>query len=320
MTKYMPEMAGTWVWNRDGYLVTFKADGASGAMPALFGIPDYDTQIPPNGFKRFGYSFIHWEDDHGNIYEDQDTIPSDTYNFEDKITFTAIMEKIPTDVSVDNGEFDLILHTNEKASFTDFPGGATYTIYEETPSGWQLINQIIPSGTIPANGSAEAQFTNEYVPGNTTVQLIATKTLDGNTPSNNAYTFELLNSDNEVIETKTNDASGMILFSPISISTTGDKTYYIKEVRGDDPGINYDSHIETVTIHVADDGTGNLTATPEYDTDGAKFSNYTKPGMLTVTKETDGNGTGDETFTFEIKLTDEYNRSLEDIDIITPAA
>ena len=53
----------------------------------------------------------------------------------------------------------------------------------------------------------------------------------------------------------------------------------------DDNGINYDPHTETITITVADDGHGNLTATTN-QSELPVFENMTKPGTLTITKET----------------------------------
>ena len=93
--------------------------------------------------------------------------------------------------------------------------------------------------------------------------------------------------------------------------------YTISEVRGDDAGINYDTHEEPVTIVVTDDGTGTLTAATTYQNESAKFENETKPGTLTVTKQTDGNGDPDEEFTFEIRLTDDLGRSLDSVNIIS---
>ena len=46
------------------------------------------------------------------------------------------------------------------------------------------------------------------------------------------------------------------------------------------------------------------------------FENETKPGVLTVTKETDGSGTGDEVFIFDIYLTHEYGQALDDFIVV----
>ena len=89
-----------------------------------------------------------------------------------------------------------------------------------------------------------------------------------------------------------------------------------KEVRGDDAGIVYDTHTENITIQVDDDGQENLTATSYVPSWSIVFENETKPGVLTVTKETDGSGTGDEVFIFDIYLTNEYGQALDDFIVV----
>ena len=73
-----------------------------------------------------------------------------------------------------------------------------------------------------------------------------------------------------------------------------------------------------MTITVSDDGHGNLTASSSSMTTLPSFENETKPGTLTVSKEATG-GTGDEVFTFEITLTDDYGRPLDNVNIIGAA-
>ena len=89
--------------------------------------------------------------------------------------------------------------------------------------------------------------------------------------------------------------------------------YTISEVCGDDDGINYDPHTETITITVADDGHGNLTATTDQN-ELPVFENMTKPGTLTLTKK--ANIATDETFTFEIVLENEYGQPLDEITVL----
>ena len=100
----------------------------------------------------------------------------------------------------------------------------------------------------------------------------------------------------------------------LSFTTPGTYTYKIREVRGDDPGINYDSHTETVTIEVVGNN-GTLVATSSLGSDIPAFTNSTKPGTLKISKTTDGKGTGDEEFTFEVTLTNEYGQSLDFVSV-----
>ena len=64
-----------------------------------------------------------------------------------------------------------------------------------------------------------------------------------------------LSTGNTVVQTDTNK-SGMVTFDQITFQTSGTYTYTINEVRGNDDGIDYDPHTETITITVADDGFG----------------------------------------------------------------
>ena len=178
--------------------------------------------------------------------------------------------------------------------------------------GWQLIEKENENGIIPANGTANASFTNKYVPGTTTVQLMASKTIDGMSPEEGLYTFQL-KQNGQVIEEASNNAAGTILFNTLVFTQPGEYTYTISEVRGNDSTITYDTHEETIIIQVTDDGTGQLVAQTNYDTDGAKFKNETKKGSLIIKKETDGQGNPNEEFEFKIRLTDEFGQSLDSV-------
>ena len=316
--NYNATMAGTWIWEERPvkYTVKFVApEGASGSMADQKLIAAENGVLMPNGFKRFNYHFVRWRGSNGKTYTDQQTIPANTFSPGYVLTLTAVMEKNDNHASIADGVLDITLHGGEKITLPALPGGTKYQIWEETPAGWQLVDQLNPSGVIPANGTADASFTNEYAPGTTTVQLIATKTMDGRAPEEGAYTFRL-ERDGELIQETANDGTGVVMFDTLVFRQPGDFTYTITEVRGDDPGISYDPHAETVTIHVEDDGSGTLTATTTYDADGAKFVNESKPGMLTVTKRTEGGGDPEEEFTFEIRLTDALGRNLDNVPIV----
>ena len=162
-----------------------------------------------------------------------------------------------------------------------------------------------------ANEMINSTFTNEYVPGTATITLMAQKTLDGRMPEDDAFEFTL-SSTTGLVDTVTNK-QGMVTFSPLTFQTPGTYIYTISEVRGNDDGINYDPHTETITINVTDDGNGNLTATTN-QSELPVFENMTKPGTLTISKET--NIATDETFTFEIVLENEYGQSLDEITVV----
>ena len=312
--------AGKWVWEEKPVNFTVKFNppaegGYSGSMP------DQKIKAAEAGtldicaFKRFDYSFDHWEGSDGKTYTDGQTIPANTFKVGDTLTLTAVFTKDKHVLNFTDGEAEFSLKAGEKAVFSGIPGGSSYQVWEETPSGWQLVKQVDPSGTIPANGTADAKFYNEYVPGTTTITLMAQKTIDGHVPDDGAFKFELLDADGQVIGTASNNASGIVQFETLTFTDPGTFVYSIREKRGDDAGINYDAHTEVITITVEDDGQGNLTAVSSSMTALPSFSNETKPGMLQITKRAQG-GSGNEVFTFEIELTNEAGMPLDNVNIV----
>ena len=320
MKKYTPDMAGTWVWEEKpvNYTVKFLPpdnENYGGSMPDQKINAAEAGTLNENSFYRFNYHFDHWNGSDSRTYEDKAVIPATTFKVGDVLTLTAVFEKDDNHLAFTDGEAEITLHAGEKVVLPDLPGGMTYQVYEETPGGWQLVDQTNTAGIVPANGIADSSFVNEYVPGTATISLIAQKTLDGRAPADGQFTFELLQGD-EVVQTVSNNAAGMVTFDQLVFKQPGTFIYKIREVRGEDNSISYDSHVETITITVEDDGHGNLTATKSIGDTVPSFANETKPGTLQVSKEAVG-GTGEDVFTFEITLTDGYGRSLEDVTILS---
>lgn len=311
---YEPRMAGKWIWQEPPtkYRIRFlPPEGAeyAGSMPDQKAVAAQDAAIDACAFYRFDYHFAHWEGDDGNVYADGQTIPAGTFRPDDVLVLTATFEKDDDVATFSEGEADLWLRGGEKATFPGVPGGTTYQILEETPSGWQLVAQSGAAGAVPPNGEARATFTNEYVPGTATIALAARKTLDGRAPAAGAFAF-VLEGEGERMEA-TNGDSGLVTFEPLTFRAPGTYEYAIREVRGDDPGISYDPREIAVTVTVSDDGRGNLTASSSLGGEVPVFENETKPGTLTVTKIAEGQGSGEEVFTFEVVLTNERGMPLD---------
>lgn len=92
----------------------------------------------------------------------------------------------------------------------------------------------------------------------------------------NDFKFELRDSNNKVLQTKTNDNKGNITFDPIKYNSwdVGEHTYKIVEVKGDSETTAYDNHEEIVKVKVERSGDSELKATTTYDKDGAAFNNH----------------------------------------------
>ena len=121
----------------------------------------------------------------------------------------------------------------------------------------------------------------------TTAQFKAKKVLAINGTSDrtlkaNEFTFLLKDQAGTLLDTKTNDENGDILFNPVTFSKAGTFTYTIAEQKPATPesAISYDETVHTVTVTVTKDATGQLTADVKYDgkMDTLTFTNtYTPP-------------------------------------------
>ena len=91
--------------------------------------------------------------------------------------------------------------------------------------------------------------------------LRAWKTLQARTLQDGEFAFELLNSNGKIIQTSTNTADGSVVFDPIHLTeaNVGQKLYYfVREVPGTDPTVNYDGTVYGYEIEVVDNGDGTL--------------------------------------------------------------
>ena len=195
-------------------------------------------------------------------------------------------------------------------------GTFTYTIDEQKPAAPESTitydesaHTVTVTVTKDANGQLKAEvqydgkkdaptFTNTYTPPTpptpvpptekpTTAQFKAKKVLAINGTSDrtlkaNEFTFLLKDQDGKLLDTKTNDENGDILFNPVTFSKAGTFTYTIDEQKPAAPesAITYDESVHTVTVTVTKDANGQLKADVKYDgkMDTLTFTNtYTPP-------------------------------------------
>lgn len=116
---------------------------------------------------------------------------------------------------------------------------------------------------------------NTYKTTGTSVELEAKKVLTGATLKANQFTFQLINSQGEVISTAKNDAQGKIVFSKIDYDQSGQYLYTMKEVNGGQTldKIIYDGSVYKVTVNVKDNGKGQLVADISYPHKSITFYN-----------------------------------------------
>ena len=195
-------------------------------------------------------------------------------------------------------------------------GTFTYTIDEQKPAAPESaitydesVHTVTVTVTKDANGQLKAEvqydgkkdaptFTNTYTPPTpptpvpptekpTTAQFKAKKVLAINGTSDrtlkaNEFTFLLKDQDGKLLDTKTNEENGDILFNPVTFSKAGTFTYTIDEQKPAAPesAITYDESVHTVTVTVTKDANGQLKADVKYDgkMDTLTFTNtYTPP-------------------------------------------
>ena len=316
--------AGTWVWQKKPmYTVTFDANLGSGNMAQQSYEANTEYQLPANSFYCFAKKFVGWNtkaDGSGTKYADGATV-NNLANVGENVTLYAQWED---DLSgtLTNGQMEVTMHGNESLTISDLPAGTQYQVYEQTPSGWVLVKQSGESGVIEPLKNAQATFVNDYQPGKTQATIVGTKTVNGDASKVKAgdYSFELSDLGGGMQpETVSCGAGGSIAFSPITYDAAGTWTYKVKEVVPQDQGnIQYDTHEETVTVTVSDDGAGNLSSSVQYDSDGVVFDNHdTTPttGSLSITKSVEGAVDASKGFTFNVTTIKDGVRTTKQVEV-----
>ncbi len=146
-------------------------------------------------------------------------------------------------------------------------------------------------------------FSNTYEVKSGSTVLTAKKEQIGKELLGEDYEFELKDSEGKVIQTKKNNAQGVINFDKINYKEAGTFGYTISEVKGNAPGITYDDRVINVKVVVKEEGS-ELVATASYE-GGQTFSNTyeVKSGstVLTAKKEQIGKELLGEDYEFELK-------------------
>ena len=205
-----------------------------------------------------------------------------------------------TNAALAGASFDVIrTSTNEtvKSVTTDANGEALidgllnteYKLVEtKAPEGYQLNKEAIVVKTTDFNTSKIALKTisnkkipKEPTPTNATIEL--DKQLSGRDLVDGEFNFELYEGSNK-IQTVSNK-NGKITFDAISYKEVGEHTYTVKEVKGDNSTIAYDSSSKQVTVKVTKDG-DKLKSEVVYP-DGNTFNNKFTPNAANATIELD---------------------------------
>ena len=153
-------------------------------------------------------------------------------------------------------------------------------------------------------------FTNAFTPKATTASIEFSKELTGRDLVDGEFSFELYEGANK-LQTVTNK-SGKVSFDAISYTEEGEHTYTVKEVKGNVPGITYDTTEKQVTVQVTKDG-DKLKATVVYPESKVFENTYSAPSpakaRISASKILEGRALKDGEFSFN--LLDESGKVLQ---------
>ncbi|MCI6262305.1 MAG: BspA family leucine-rich repeat surface protein [Olsenella sp.] len=316
--------AGIWEWERTtSLIVSFDKNGGSGSMTNYTSAGDF-IAVPDNGFYYPNHVFTGWNTKSdgtgitvqpGDIFDAGSNADSDG-----RLTLYAQWKESDNKAQVTNGHFTVTIMAGQKITIKNLPGGATYTVHEHNRAGWVLTSAEKATGKIPANDTAKSVFTNTYNPNATSVDISATKTLDGKTPKKDgAYRFTMtadtpgapMPAGVRRTSTTASNVGSLVDFGHIVFTSPGTYSYTLKEIKGTDSKITYDDHTIKARVYVYDDptGTGGLRARVTYSR-GDAFANTTRPGTLWVKKNVIGTTDKEKSFSFAVTLTDSSHQPL----------
>ena len=160
-------------------------------------------------------------------------------------------EKLPKYQS--DGKTEIVYSIEEPTKIA----GYTSSVEEKEARKFTVTNAYSATGTL--NLEAEKKFKNG-------------KLKEGE------FTFELMDADGKVLQSKTNDAAGKVAFDEIEYKlsdvTKAPFTYTVREVPGSRADVKYDATVYTVTVELKDKGDGTLEVTKKIDNGGTlKFEN-----------------------------------------------
>ena len=196
-----------------------------------------------------------------------------SYTAEGTHTYT-ITENKGTDASINYSTQTITATVDVKKENDKLVATVTYS-GGDTEKGDTFTNTKTPPTPVPPTVKpTAAQFKAKKV--------LAINGTSDRTLKANEFTFLLKDQDGKLLDTKTNDENGDILFNPVSFNEAGTFTYTIDEQKPASPesAIAYDESVHTVTVTVTKDASGQLSADVKYDgkMDTLTFTNtYTPP-------------------------------------------
>lgn len=218
------------------------------------------------------------------IYSDNNTIAGDDTTFTNTLAAPAqTVLKFNKQLSgreLKDGEFTFVLKdaqgkelqtvTNDKDGNITFKplsfdklGTYTYTVSEVNSHDEDTVyDTMVANVKVTVVRDGKVLVTQVDLPKDTTfnnthkdttpavAEIVFTKALSGRELKAGEFKFDLVDAWGNVVETVSNDAKGIIKFSPIVYKQAGTYKYTVREQKGSDTTIVYDPMVADVTINV----------------------------------------------------------------------
>ena len=178
----------------------------------------------------------------------------------------------------------------------------------------QVTKRVLNNVTVTTNEEAQPIEFEGFAPITTTdgigvgaksdeVALEVTKKLNGKTLEKDAFSFQLLDDQGNVLQTVKNDENGKVKFEAIKYKEAGTFKYTIKEVNDNKPGYTYDANVLKATVTV-EDVLGEKLASVKFEDSKKEFTNTyaVKEAKLQLEANKVLNGKAIEAGQFEFEL------------------
>ncbi len=201
------------------------------------------------------------------LLEGNEVVSEGTNDADGNVTFKAVRY-----TSSDLGE-----HAYKVREVAGEAGGVTYDKSEYDVKVSVTDNG---DGSLSAKASSDGaiEFKNSYATDPTSVSFSATKVLDGAELKEGQFSFVLKDNEGNELQTVKNAADGTVSFQPVEFAGPGTHDFTISEVNDDQANVTYDDASYQLTVDVADDGEGHLSAS--VDGQPPVFKNtYTAPAQ-----------------------------------------
>ena len=199
----------------------------------------------------------------------------------DKVTYTKPGSHLYTVCEVNQGEAGITYDTQTYMVHTQITDNGDGTLKAEH----QVLTGVGDDGKmIPAEENKIA-FVNRYKAEPANVTIEGMKKLEGKKLEDGQFTFQLKDTDGNVIAEAKNNKDGTIRFENLKFDSEGTHEYTISEVNDKQTGVTYDEHVYKIIVSVTDDGSGVLSA--KISGDEATFTNHYKSTELKTDPKTD---------------------------------